>query len=118
MYLPVYATNVLNSILMHLSINVLKRLLSNVNVSERPSLSLLRNLIWPPFNGSNWLKNESRHIHQNRKDYHLVIDNVPALICNQCGEPYFDESEVRLMQGLIKEVDKKTEEIHRLNVAV
>ena len=43
----------------------------------------------------------------NRKDYHLVIDNIPALICNQCGEPYFDESEVRLIQGLIKDVDKK-----------
>lgn len=52
----------------------------------------------------------------NRKDYHLVIDNVPALICQQCGEPYFDEEEVGMIQSLIKDVDAKSEQLHQLAV--
>ena len=48
----------------------------------------------------------------NRDGYHLVIDNVPALICQQCGEPYFYEKEVDMIQELIKEVDSRSEKIH------
>ncbi len=52
----------------------------------------------------------------SRKDYHLVINNVPALICQQCGEPYFDEEEVDMIQSLIKDVDTKSEQLHQLVV--
>lgn len=52
----------------------------------------------------------------SRKDYHLVIDNVPALICRQCGEPYFGENEVGLIQSLIKDVDVKSEQLHQVVV--
>ena len=47
----------------------------------------------------------------HRKGYHLIIDEVLALICNQCGEPYFEEGNVRLIQELIRDVDKRTEKI-------
>lgn len=47
----------------------------------------------------------------HRKGYHLVIDEVPALVCNQCGEPYFEEDNVRLIQELIRDVDEQTEKI-------
>ena len=52
----------------------------------------------------------------NRKDYHLLIDDVPALICQQCGEPYFDEKEIDLIQSLIKDVDTKSEQLHQVAV--
>ncbi len=45
----------------------------------------------------------------NRKGYHLVLDKVPAHICGQCGEPYFEEHEVELVQEMIREIDHKSE---------
>ena len=29
--------------------------------------------------------------HVDRNGYHLVFDKVPAFVCRQCGEVYFDE---------------------------
>jgi len=43
----------------------------------------------------------------NRQGYHLVIDEVPAWICRQCGEAYFEEEEVDAIQDLIKTLDSK-----------
>lgn len=43
----------------------------------------------------------------NRNGYHLVIDSVPAWICNQCGEAYFEGQEVDSIQEVIKAVDSK-----------
>jgi YgiT-type zinc finger domain-containing protein len=34
----------------------------------------------------------------NRKGYHLIIDNVLAWICAQCGEALFDEETVKAIQ--------------------
>jgi len=47
----------------------------------------------------------------NRKGYHIVIDHVPAYICKQCGEPYFESNGIRLVQEIIHEVDNKTEQL-------
>jgi YgiT-type zinc finger domain-containing protein len=47
----------------------------------------------------------------HRKGYHLVIDEVPALVCAQCGEPYFEEESVKLIQELIRDVDRRTGKI-------
>jgi len=41
----------------------------------------------------------------NRKGYHLIIDDVPAWVCQQCGEALFDEEVVDLIQEMIREVD-------------
>lgn len=38
----------------------------------------------------------------NRNDYHLIIDNVPAFICDQCGLPLFTEETVQLVQTMIR----------------
>ena len=32
--------------------------------------------------------------HIDRKDIHLSLDSVPAWVCTQCGEVYFEETEV------------------------
>lgn len=41
----------------------------------------------------------------NRKGYHLIIDDVPAWVCEQCGEPLFDEATVNAIQKALHEVD-------------
>jgi len=43
----------------------------------------------------------------NRQGYHLLIDEVPAWICLQCGEAYFEGEEVDAIQDLIKTLDSK-----------
>jgi YgiT-type zinc finger domain-containing protein len=45
----------------------------------------------------------------DRKGYHLRLEKVPAWICTQCGEPYFGEETVDLIQNIISSVDKKIE---------
>ena len=51
----------------------------------------------------------------NRKGYHLVLDKVPAYICEQCGEPYFEVQEVNLIQDMIREIDRKSEELQAMS---
>ena len=43
----------------------------------------------------------------SRNGYHLLIDEVPAWICQQCGEVYFEGEEVDAVQDLIKTLDSK-----------
>jgi YgiT-type zinc finger domain-containing protein len=42
-----------------------------------------------------------------RKGYHLIIDDVPAWVCEQCGEPLFDEKMVDTIQELLRGVDTR-----------
>jgi YgiT-type zinc finger domain-containing protein len=43
--------------------------------------------------------------HIDRKGYHLVLDAVPAWVCSQCGEVYFEEAEVESIQDVTRTVD-------------
>ena len=43
----------------------------------------------------------------SKNGYHLVIDNVPARVCQQCGEPYFEEGEADIIQDVVESVDSK-----------
>ena len=45
--------------------------------------------------------------HIDRKGCHVVLDNVPAWVCEQCGEVYFEEKEVDAIQDLIESIDHK-----------
>jgi len=49
--------------------------------------------------------------HVDRKGCHLLLDSVPAWICSQCGEVYFEESEVDAIQDLIKSVEQGAESL-------
>ena len=49
--------------------------------------------------------------HIDRKGYHLVLDAVPAWVCKQCGEVYFEKTEVDSIQNVIRTVDKQTEKV-------
>ena len=41
----------------------------------------------------------------NRAGYHLIIDDVPAWVCEQCGELLFYEETVDAIQAMLCEVD-------------
>lgn len=49
--------------------------------------------------------------HIDRKGYHVVLDAVPAWVCSQCGEIYFEESEVDSIQKVIRTLDNQTDEL-------
>ena len=48
-------------------------------------------------------------VHVDRKGCHVLLDRVSAWICEQCGEPYFEEQEVDAIQDLIRSVNQKAE---------
>jgi YgiT-type zinc finger domain-containing protein len=47
----------------------------------------------------------------DRKGYHLLFDAIPAWVCTQCGEAYFDEAEVDAIQEVLQKLDKETEKL-------
>lgn len=49
--------------------------------------------------------------HIDRKGIHLSLDDVPAWVCKQCGEPYFEEAEVDSIQAIIQAVDQQAENL-------
>ena len=49
----------------------------------------------------------SAPFHIDRKDVHISLDKVPAWVCAQCGEAYFDEAEVDAMQKIMRAVDEQ-----------
>ncbi len=53
----------------------------------------------------------------NRYGYHLIIDDVPALVCEQCQEPLFTEQAVRLVQQMIRTLDAGRQELSTIPVA-
>lgn len=49
--------------------------------------------------------------HVDRKGCHLTLDAVPAWVCEQCGESYFEEKEVDTIQQLVTSLE---EQVHAL----
>lgn len=47
--------------------------------------------------------------HVDRKGCHLLLDRVPAWVCGQCGEAYFEGREVDAIQDLVASVEEKAE---------
>jgi len=43
----------------------------------------------------------------DRKGYHLLLDAVPAWVCVQCGEAYFQEAEVEAIQEALRGLDDR-----------
>ena len=52
-----------------------------------------------------------------RKGYHLIIDDVPAWVCQQCGEPLFEEQAVETVQGILHEMDPRVTNLTALTLA-
>jgi len=47
----------------------------------------------------------------DRKGYHLFIEKIPAYVCSQCGEKYFQEKEAEAIQNMIRELEKKLQDV-------
>jgi YgiT-type zinc finger domain-containing protein len=53
----------------------------------------------------------------NRKGYHLILHDVPAWVCEQCGEPLFDEQTVDAIQEVLQCVDTRLDQSALLSAA-
>ena len=49
--------------------------------------------------------------HVDRNGYHLTLEAVPAWVCMQCGEPFFEEAEVLSIQKAIDKLDEQAVEL-------
>jgi YgiT-type zinc finger domain-containing protein len=47
----------------------------------------------------------------DRKGYHLFIKEIPAYVCSQCGERYFEEKETEAIQNMIKALEEKLQDV-------
>ena len=45
----------------------------------------------------------------DRKGYHVSWHAVPAWVCSQCGEPYFDQHEVEAVQEALRTLDRQND---------
>ena len=52
------------------------------------------------------MKRTHAPFHVDRKGYRLSLDEVPAWVCGQCGEPYFEAREVEGIQRLLTQLDQ------------
>ena len=57
------------------------------------------------------MKRGSAPFHIDRQEYHLTLDAVPAWVCQQCGEVYFDEPEVDSIQEIIRAIEDRTKKL-------
>lgn len=55
------------------------------------------------------MKRGTTPLHIDRKGCHLMLEAVPAWVCTQCGEAYFDEKEVDAIEDLVDSIERKTE---------
>jgi YgiT-type zinc finger domain-containing protein len=46
-----------------------------------------------------------------RQGYHLIIDDVPAWVCEQCGEPLFEDATVDTIQAMLREVERGIQQL-------
>ncbi|MFH0765676.1 MAG: YgiT-type zinc finger protein [Calditrichota bacterium] len=53
------------------------------------------------------MRRASAPFHIDRQGIHLSFDDLPAWVCNQCGEAYFEEAEVNSIQAILREVDRQ-----------
>ena len=54
------------------------------------------------------LKRGRAPFHVDRQGYHLVMDAVPAWMCAQCGEVYFEDKAVDSIQKALRVLDTQT----------
>ena len=55
------------------------------------------------------MKRGTAPFHIDRKGCHLMLESVPAWVCEQCGEAYFEEKQVDAIQELIRSVEHKAQ---------
>ena len=49
----------------------------------------------------------------SRKGYVIVLQDLPAWLCPQCGEPLFEEPAVEGIQAVLRTLDEQVEKLHQ-----
>ena len=44
----------------------------------------------------------------DRNGYHVAWDAIPAWVCTQCGEPFFEAREVDLIQNALRDLYRES----------
>ncbi len=57
------------------------------------------------------MKSATAPFHVDRDGYHLMLDAVPAWVCEQCGEAYFEDREVEAIQATIRTLDRQAQRL-------
>ena len=57
------------------------------------------------------MKKGSAPFHIDRQEYHFTLDAVPAWVCQQCGEVYFEEPEVDSIQEIIRAIKDRAKKL-------
>jgi YgiT-type zinc finger domain-containing protein len=57
------------------------------------------------------LKRGTATFTDSRKGYVLVLHDIPAWVCPQCGEPLFDAEAVHGIQDVLHAVDERVEKL-------
>ena len=57
------------------------------------------------------MKQGTAPLHIDKQGCHVTLDNIPAWVCEQCGEAYFEEREVDAIQDLIQTVEEKANKL-------
>ena len=60
------------------------------------------------------MKRGTTSYHVDDEDIHIVLDKVPAWICTQCGEAYFEKDDVDSIQEFVYTVKKQANKLHRI----
>ena len=60
------------------------------------------------------MKRGTAPFHIDRKGIHVSLDEIPAWVCPQCGETYFEEKEVDSMQALFKAIEEQTRKFSKI----
>ncbi len=60
------------------------------------------------------MKRGSVPFHIDRKGVHVSLDEIPAWLCSQCGETYFEEKELDSMQALVKAIKEQTQKFSKI----
>ncbi len=47
----------------------------------------------------------------SRNGYVIVLQDIPAWVCTQCGEPLFDPGAVAGIQDVLRAVDERVEKL-------
>ena len=57
------------------------------------------------------MKQGTAPLHFDKQGCHVTLDNIPAWVCEQCGEAYFEERQVDAIQDLIRTVEQKANKL-------
>ncbi|HPG39551.1 MAG TPA: type II toxin-antitoxin system MqsA family antitoxin [bacterium] len=54
------------------------------------------------------MKRGTAPFHVDRNGCHVLLDAIPAWVCTQCGEAYFEGNEVDTIQDIIRSIEEKS----------